>query len=275
MRRSAIAMLALALILGVVSVLLARDWLVRQARNGSAPQNAQTATVVIAKRPINYGDEIQREYLAEMAWPAGAQPEGSFATIDEILAGEDKRVALRSVQANEPLLKSKVSGFGQRATLSAVIDGEKRAVTIRVNDVIGVAGFVLPGDRVDVLLTRETGEDNHETDVILQKVRVLGVDQEASDAKDRPAVARAVTLEVTPQEAQKLALAGQVGSMTLALRNGTGDEVADVGTIRIRDLIRAPKAAEARQTGMTTVNVVRALARTPTEVRAERAGSNP
>jgi len=271
MRRGAL-MLICAVVLGIVSVLLARNWLERQAHGSGHDSATAMVTVVIAKREINYGDEIQRSYLAEVPWPAGVQPKDSFSKIDEILDGDQKRLALHAIQPNEPVLKGKVSGFGQRATLSALIDGDMRAVTIRVNDVIGVAGFVLPGDRVDVLLTRQIESDkDFQTDTILQKVRVLGVDQEASDAKDKPTVARAVTLEVSPQDSQKLALAGQIGSLTLALRSGaSGDSATDLASVRTRDLSKAAKAAAVARSGVSTVTVVRAMKATEAEVGSEQ-----
>src|SRR3546814_8468377 len=132
-----------------------------------------------------------------------------------------------------------------------------RAVTIRVNDVAGVAGFVLPGDRVDVLLTRDrTGVEggnvanNLLTDVLLQNVKVLGIDQDANQEKDKSSVAKAVTLEVSPQQAQKLALASQLGSLALMLRNLGDAEPEMVKTITTRDLSvgeanNPPKVAEA------------------------------
>ena len=127
---------------------------------------------------------------------------------------------LSAIETNEPILKWKITGPGQRASLSAIIDNGMKAVTIRVNDVFGVAGFVLPGDRVDVLLTRsESGNDKKQfTDVLLQNVRVLGIDQLADDRTEKTAVAKAVTLEVATQDAQKLVLAGTVGSLSLTLR---------------------------------------------------------
>jgi pilus assembly protein CpaB len=268
MHRGAL-MLACAVVLGLLSVLLARNWLEHQVRPS---HTADMVTVVVAKRAINYGDEIQREYLMEVPWPAAVQPQDSFAKIGDLLDGKQKRLALHAIQSNEPVLKSKVSGFGQRATLSTLIDDGRRAVTIRVNDVIGVAGFVLPGDRVDVLLTRQIENNkDFQTDVILQKVKVLGIDQEASDSKEKPTVARAVTLEVTPEESQKLALASQVGSLTLALRNGVGSEdPATLVSVRTRDLSKAAKAVAAARNDVATVTVVRALKATDAEVSAER-----
>ncbi len=114
---------------------------------------------------------------------------------------------LASIEKNEPILRAKITGPGQKATLSAVIQDGMRAVTIRTNDVEGVGGFVLPGDHVDVLLTRQSERTTGMNDVVIQNAKVLAVDQLADDAADRPTVARAVTLEVDTVAAQKIALA--------------------------------------------------------------------
>ncbi|MCW2238705.1 Flp pilus assembly protein CpaB [Azospirillum canadense] len=254
MRQRALLMLALACVTGGTAVYLARGWIARQTQ----PQvvalptlpPATTITVVVAKIPLKFGDELSRESLREMAWPADAAPEGSFRTMDELLGGE-RRVALREMGPNEVVLKARVSGYGGRATLSAVIAEGMRAATIRVNDVQGVAGFVLPGDLVDVVFTRPEDptpgvQSAPMTDVLLQGVKVLAVDQTADDQKDKPIPAKAVTLEVTPDDAQRLALAGQVGSLGLALRQSGGVQTASVDTIRIGNLVnRAPLAISA------------------------------
>ena len=109
------------------------------------------------------------------------------------------------------MLAGKVTGAGQRATLSAVLRDGLKAFTVRVNDVDGVAGFVLPGDRVDVALTRQVDKNSATTDVVLQNARVLAVDQIADERTDKPSVVKAVTLEVNAVGAQKLSLAASVG----------------------------------------------------------------
>lgn len=129
---------------------------------------------------------------------------------------------MRRIEAGEPILAAKVTGTGGRATLSALVDQDTRAVTIRVNDVVGVAGFILPGDHVDVLLTREIEpgkQSSATTNILLQNVRVLGIDQEAGEQSDKPQVVKSVTVEVTPEDAQKLVLGQQVGTLNLMLRN--------------------------------------------------------
>jgi pilus assembly protein CpaB len=148
---------------------------------------------------------------------------------------------LSKIEKNEPVLASRVTGPGQRGSLSALIDPGMRAVTVRVDDVRGVAGFLVPGDHVDVVLTRlESGganaAANSYTDVLLQNVKVLGVDQIASSSEDKPTVAKAVTVEVTTEQAQKLVLAGGVGSLSLVLRQAGGMEADASRRVSLSDL---------------------------------------
>jgi pilus assembly protein CpaB len=174
--------------------------------------------------------------LREIRWPSEATPAGAFATVAELVGSGDKRIVLAAIEPNEPILPAKVTGPGQRGTLSAVLEEGMGAVTIQVNEVVGVAGFVLPGDRVDVLLTRHNpGGDggptpgaNSFTDVVLQNVRVLAVGQTADERADKPAVVNAVTIEVGPISAQKVALAAKAGSLSLMLRKA-GDVAARPG----------------------------------------------
>ena len=284
MRSRALIMLSLAVLLGIAAVYLTRDWLQSQTKRVAMPQERMTlTTVVVAKRPLSLGDEVTREFLQEVPWPIAVVPEGSFRKIDELVkSGSDARVALRSIQVNEPILKQKISGFGGRATLSALIEKEMRGVTIRVNDVLGVAGFIMPGDHVDVLLTRKRVKDEHITDVLVQNVKVLGIDQEASDDKDKPRVVRAVTLEVTTDQGQKLALAGTVGTLSLALRDALNINPVAHRTIQERDLVddnlvrpaeqpkpAAPAKIVQQVNPFTSVKVVRGLTATTQEVVIE------
>ena len=250
MRFTAIVMLVLAVAMGAMSVYLARDWLQRQGQSGDAAAgpSIELTTVVVAKLPMNFGDAVTKEYLSEVEWPAATVPPDSFRTIEELTIPGEGRVVLRSIQTNEPVLNSKLSGAGGKATLSTILDKEMRAVTIRVNDVNGVAGFVLPGDRVDVLLTRDESQGsrnkNQITDILLQNVKVLGIDQKANDDEDQPKIAKAVTLEVEPFDAQKLALATTVGSLSLALRHEANADSDYTRTVRISDLKAGIPVAE-------------------------------
>src|SRR5581483_4110551 len=163
----------------------------------------------------------------------------------------------------EPLLKSKITGPGQRATLSAMLNDGLKAVTVRVNDVDGVGGFVLPGDHVDVLLTRQLEKNNGNTEVILQNVRVLAIDQIADERLEKPSVAKAVTLEVDIVGAQKLSLAVSVGSLSLMLRKAGEVRNQYTRKITLSDLgaPSTPVATPTGPVGMTTVAVRRASVR--------------
>ena len=132
---------------------------------------------------------------------------------------------LSPIESNEPVLSVKITGAGQRATLSALVGDGMKAVSVRVNDVEGVGGFVLPGDRVDVVLTRQMDKGNATTEVVLQNARVLAVDQSADDRTTKAAVAKAVTLEVDTVGAQKIWLAASVGSLSLLLAQGRRAEL--------------------------------------------------
>jgi len=235
MRRLGLIVLAVAVLLGGGAILgLLNLQKVRHASDNGA-------AVVVAARPIELGQALTPDMLRLQAWPADALPGGAFTQISELTA--ETRVALRAIEPNEPILASRVSGSGGRATLSATIAAGHRAVAIRVNDVVGVGGFVLPGDYVDVLLTRQEGSNFNNTamrtDLLISNVRVLAIDQSANESRNDPQVARAVTIEVTPEDGQKVALASQVGSLSLALRRADEmgrDNTTPTNTIRIQDL---------------------------------------
>jgi pilus assembly protein CpaB len=258
-----------------------------------AEPQVQMATVVVAATPLYFGNTVRREHLREIVWPAGAVPPGSFSSVDELIGDENKRrVALRAIEINEPLLKSKVSGFGGRASLSTILAPEMRASTIRVNDINGVAGFILPGDHVDIMLTRSAGSVSSQndllTDILLQNVKVLAIDQDANEERAQPAVVKAVTLEVTPVQAQKLVLAQRLGQLSLALRNVTNSVAEKPKTVTLRDLkvgevnqslgekpkpvektVVVKKTPKKKKEGLS-VRIVRGLASTKYEVQPER-----
>jgi pilus assembly protein CpaB len=231
-------MLGLALLLAAVSVYLARGWLQSQAQLAGTTEDEPLAVsqVVLASVPMQFGTVIREEHLKMVNWPEESVPEGAFTSFEELLGdGTEERIALRAIETNEPILKPKVSGFGARASLSVAIDPDMRAFTISVNAIHGVAGFVLPGDRVDVLLTRKRSGDLI-TDILLQNMKVLATDQDSNEAREGPKVSRSVTLEVTPAQAQKLVLAQEVGTLSLALRHIGNAKAEAPQTVSIADL---------------------------------------
>ena len=224
MQRSIISLVVGVVLAGIALILL--SVYLGSSRPDAQANQENTGTVVVAVSDFAAGAPIHREYLKAMPWPKASVPQTSFATIDDVYVGATKegdRIALKPIAADEPILRGNISGFGGRAIMSRQVSPGMRAFAIPVNDVSGVAGFVLPGDRVDIMLTRTTNNDseNRVTDIILQNITVLGVDQESDQTRERPEVARTATVEVTPEQAQKLALAQQVGTLSLSLRNAT------------------------------------------------------
>jgi pilus assembly protein CpaB len=226
MRPNSILILVVAIVLGGIAAFLARSWLLSRTQVATT-----SATVVAAAKQIPYGTQLTDDNLIVIPWAAGAIPQGSFATKQALLK-DGQRISLAILQQNEPILNSKVTGPGERASLSTLLDKDKRAITIRVDDVRGVAGFILPNDRVDVVLIRTVSDSptgrRDISDLLLQDIKVIAVDQISSEQKDRPTVAKAVTLEVTPFQAQKISLATNVGHLSLILRKaGDSNVVAD------------------------------------------------
>lgn len=267
-------MLGLAIIFAIAAIFMAQDWLKKQSA-ADVRNVLPTKTVVVANTPLEFGAIIRKEHIRAIEWPAGGIPKGSFQKIDELIQKGSNRVVLRRIEANEPIMKSKVSGFGGRASLSTIIADDMRAATIRVNDVNGVAGFILPNDRVDVLVTRDRISGANQgrgrdliTDVLLQNVKVLAIDQDANQKKDKPSVAKAVTLEVTARQSQKLVLAQRVGTLSLALRNIKNASAAPAQRIGISDL-RAGEANDivkktAAKKSNSKTSVVRTVSRSRT-----------
>ena len=249
--RSLATLIAGVVLSGVAVLLVARELADRpNIAAAAAPDLMKVDKVVVATNDIPFGSEITGIQLSVVSWPAGTQPPGSFSRVEDLVGKPgEHRVALRPIVRGEPVLAAKVSGFGGKATLSAVVAEGKRAFSIRVNDVSGVAGFLVPGDRVDVILIRDpegAGKDDRVANVILQNMIIRGVDQTADTDRSKPAVVRAVTLEVTPEEAQKLALATQVGQLSLALRNVASTDEHKLRTIRVMDLVNeVPKTPAA------------------------------
>lgn len=276
MRKNTIVMVGIAVVFGLLAVFVAQSWLNYQAElrmKGMQQPKATpiaTRTIVIATAPLRFGTHISPDTLKEVAWPEEAIPAGTFSSIAELTNG--KRIVLASIAANEPLLRAKVTGPGQKATLSAVIQDGMRAITVRVNDVEGVAGFVLPGDHVDVLLTRQAERSSGINDVVLQNARVLAIDQLADDAADRPSVVKAVTLEVDTIAAQKVALASSLGTLSLMLRRAGEQHMDATRRVTTSDLsntevLQGPTTASR----FTKVSVTRAANRQEYNVPAEGA----
>ncbi len=234
MKFGTMLMLLVAIVAGGIAAFSARTIILKHHVTAGDPQS----TIVVASANLNFGTALTADNVTEIPWSASALPQGAFRTKADLLK-DGRRVVLSSIAKDEPILVSRVTGPGQRGSLSVLIDKGMRAVTVRVDEVRGVAGFVLPDDHVDVLLSRLRGggaDSKSYAEVLLQNVKVLAVDQVASTKHDRPTVARAVTLEVTAEQAEKLVLAGRVGSLSLVLRKAGGAEPTAARRVTLVDL---------------------------------------
>ncbi len=231
MRTSNIIILVVAIVMGGVAAFMARSFMQGQ-------QVATGTTIVVAAKALSFGEPIGADGVAEVSWSASTLPDGAFSSREQLLK-DGRRVALASIGRNEPILRSKITGPGQRASLSTTLENGMRAVTVRVDDVRGVAGFILPNDHVDVVLIRADNEASRKqsySELLLQNVKVLATDQVANEQKEQPTVAKAVTLEVTPYQAQKISLAIDVGHLSLVLRQPGEADTVSTGRVTERDL---------------------------------------
>ena len=236
MRVTTIVSLGASAVLGIGALFAAKFWLPDSEKD----KVVQTAPVVVAASPIEFGTKLDEKNLAIVQLPVEAAPAGSYRTIKEVIAMDGGApVALTAIAPREAILPAKLSGAGARASVAAMITPGMRAYTIQVGDVNGGGGHVLPGDRVDVLLARAVagGEDqNLESDVVLQNVRILGINLNADQTSTTKANPKTATLEVTVEDAARLSIASQVGTLSLALRRTGAAEVEPVRAVRVSDL---------------------------------------
>lgn len=209
----AIGLLLLALTMGLAAAVYAASWVSRQGNVGSNK-------VVIAAVDIELGSKINPQMLTVTDWPSGSMPPGAFNDIKEL----QDRVVKVSVLRGDAVLERKLAPAGSQGGLSAVIADGKRAMTVRVNDVVGVAGFALPGNYVDVMVNAQQDKGKSEENkqiskTVLENVLVLAVAQESGRDDTKPKVVSAVTLELTLEDSEKLDLARSVGTLSLVLRN--------------------------------------------------------
>ena len=243
----ALLMLLLALVLAGAAVLAAAVWM-----GGQSTPSGQK--IVVALVDIGVGTKITPLMLRSMDWPAGAQPPGAF-TDDKVLDG---RITRTAISMGEPVLESKLAPPGATGGLSSIVADGKRAMTVRVNDVVGVAGFALPGNFVDILVNTQDdrakasgGAELAISKIVLERILVLAVAQESNRDDNKPKVVNAVTLELTPDQVEKLDLARSVGTLSLVLRNQVDPAPVNTGGATKESLlglkpllpVAAPRAA--------------------------------
>ena len=252
-------MLGVAVLAGLLAVLLASRWL-------NEKSGAGVAKVAVAATDISLGQRLTPELVQMVDWPARSMPPGAIKTVAEL----DGRVLKTNLARGEPVLEAKLAPQGTKGGLSAVIGEGKRAITVRVNDVIGVAGFALPGNYVDIIVNtqRDSGDaqsrDKNISKIVLERILVLAVAQEVSRDETKPKVVNAVTLEVTPDQAEKIDLARSVGTLSLVLRNQVDPlaaETAGATKSSLLDGVEVVKVAEAPKPAAQPVRPISKLRR--------------
>lgn len=214
-RNQIILLFLLSIIFGLGAVFFAKQWMDRQSQPQKEVEVVEREPVVVAAIEVPAGTVLDEQHfttkLLEKAW----RSENQFTETGTLIG----MVAADNLYPNEIIISQHINAPGQGATLATLIPEDKRAVTIRVNDVIGVAGFLLPGNRVDILNTVKYGQNSASTTTVLKDIKVLAVDQTARTKENKPIIVRAVTLELSPKEAEKLLSANTRGAIQLALRN--------------------------------------------------------
>ena len=227
-----------------------------------SPRKTQVAmqTVVVATNPVPLGAVIKTGDLKMVAWPAENTPPGAFTKIEEVV----DRVAMGNILVEEPVLAGRLAARGSGLGLSPIIPSGMRAVSVRVNDVISVAGFVLPGSRVDVMVTGAprgpAGEGGPITRTILGNIQVLSAGKNIQPdpaAKGPPENVAVVTLLVTPEQAEVLTLASSEGKIQLALRNNIDAQPGQSQGVGAAEIFTGRRVAEPAKPRARVVTVAR------------------
>jgi pilus assembly protein CpaB len=269
MRFGKIITLGAALFCATAAAFLARSWMNEQAdgrhvvvtATEQAPPPA-TRPIVVAARNLEPGEKLSPDMLRTIAWPSDTSLNGAFDNPMLLAQPGQERTLLTAVTENEPILDHKLYKVGE-GSLAASLAGSMNAVTIRVNDVAGVAGFVQAGDRVDVFMTSggKSGEgapveEQPSVVVLLKNIRVLATDQ-TTERKGQASPPKAVTLEVGTEDAQKLVLASTIGQLSLALRRAHGAKEPATRLIGADDLIERTGSIPTKKPGRV-IGVTRA-----------------
>jgi pilus assembly protein CpaB len=204
----------LSIVVGAAAVALAARWVGMQA-------SIATTKVVVAVRDLDVGTRLAPDMLKVVEWPAASPLKEPFSSTDQVR----DRVINTQIQRGEPILGPNLSGLGEKGGLSAVLEDGTRAITVKVNEIHGVAGFALPGNYVDVMVNASDDAGKAFSKIVLERILVLAVAQEASASDNKPRVVNAVTLQVTPRQAEQVDLARSIGALSLVLRS-QGDKAS-------------------------------------------------
>ncbi len=213
-KRRGVLLIFISLLMAVGAAFVANEWVVARVMPDQQA-DIDSAQVVAAAMSIPFATKVEERHLKLVEMPEGLTPEGFFETVEDVLG----KVSTTNISRGEILVTERFRVHSAGSTLAALVKENMRAVTVRVDDVVGVAGFLLPGNTVDVLASRKAANRRAVTETILRNIKVLAVDQTASADDNEPVIVRAVTLEMLPKEAEELFRARTEGTIQLTLRN--------------------------------------------------------
>ncbi len=252
-------MLVLAIGMGMAAVAMAAVWLNSRA-------SLLTTHVVVAREDVQIGTRLQPGMLELVDWPSTSPLKNPLTSIEQAT----DRVVNMPLVKGEPISTAKLAAKGETGGLSAVLREGRRAVTVKVNEIVGVAGFALPGNYVDVMVNTPDSQNNLVSKIVIERIQVLAVAQDVANLESKPKVVNAVTLEVTPAQAEKIDLARSVGSLSLVLRSQVDTEsVATVGA-RKHDLLQGGEVFEGTPLAKPLPRVVRAIKASAAAVAAQQ-----
>jgi pilus assembly protein CpaB len=222
----AVVVLFLALLSGVAAMVLGAKFV--------GNSSASTTSIVIAAQDIPMGSPITSAMLSEASWPVENKPVGATTKASDLVG----RVTISGLVKGEPVLESRLAASGSKGGLTAAIPEGFRAITVRVNEIVGVAGFALPGSFIDLMVNvKRPGDEGSISKIVLEKIKILAIAQETQADASKPKVVNAVTLEVTPEQAEKIDLARSVGSLSLVLRGQSDQAIAKTQGVKEEDLL--------------------------------------
>ena len=230
-----LVMVLMSLLIGLVAMTVAAQWLRERGL-----QN--TRAVLVATRDLPAGTRLEADMLSVAQWPEDA----ARALAPDLSRPQDAagRVITSAMLRGEPLLQARLAAAGATGGLSALLHEGRRAVTVKVNEIVGVAGFALPGNFVDVMVHTTDPQNQPISRIVLERIRVLAVAQDAGAQDNKPRVVNAVTLEVTPAEAERMDLARSVGTLSLVLRSQADAAPVSTQGARKRDVLLADAPPE-------------------------------
>jgi len=237
-KRRGLILIFLSLIMAVGAATIANQWVNGQLVS-KADAEPNTQLVVTAAISIPFATKVEGRHLKLTEIPEGVLPAGAYTDLAEV----EGKVSTTSIARGEILVAERFASHSRGSTLAALVAPDMRAITVRVDDVIGVGGFLLPGNTVDVVAARKTRDQRAITETILKNIKVLAVDQDAATEENEPVIVRAVTLEVTPKDAEKVVKARTEGSIQLTLRNPEEEDVIPPKPVKRVVKRRAPRKA--------------------------------